>query len=217
VATFFIGDLRVFSMSLYSQHKVAPVTVGIVLLFILSACSTVNVSEDTSAHTDIQNGDTTSDVTENSDSRERISFEHGMPGSDEYPQLDTPITASPRRKPINSTIEECRYAAYYDHWVRKIEKTAQENYPEQVAKEKLYGRLIMHVAINADGTIEQVRVLHGSGYKVLDEAAVTIAHLSAPYAPFPDEIREETDIIDITKIWRFVPDINKKDNQDKEG
>jgi len=46
-------------------------------------------------------------------------------------------------------------------------------------------------------------VLRSSGYKILDDAAVRIVRLAAPFAPFPEEIRKEVDILDITRIWQF--------------
>ena len=43
-----------------------------------------------------------------------------------------------------------------------------------------------------------------SGHKVLDDAAVRIVQLAAPYARFPKEIREEIDILHIQRTWRFL-------------
>ena len=42
-----------------------------------------------------------------------------------------------------------------------------------------------------------------SGHKLLDDAAIRIVKLSAPFAPFPAEIRKETDILDIIRTWQF--------------
>jgi protein TonB len=39
---------------------------------------------------------------------------------------------------------------------------------------------------------------------VLDEAAKRIVELGAPYAAFPDDIRKEVDILDITRTWTFT-------------
>ncbi len=68
----------------------------------------------------------------------------------------------------------------------------------------MYGNLILHVAVRADGSIEHVRVLRSSGFEVLDEAAVKIVELAAPFAPFPPDIRAETDVLDITRTWQFL-------------
>ncbi len=41
------------------------------------------------------------------------------------------------------------------------------------------------VVIRQDGSLEDIRVLSSSGYAVLDEAAIKIVRMAAPYAPFP--------------------------------
>jgi len=46
-------------------------------------------------------------------------------------------------------------------------------------------------------------VVRSSGFEVLDEAAIRIVQLAAPYAPFPEDIRAETDVLDITRVWQF--------------
>ena len=68
----------------------------------------------------------------------------------------------------------------------------------------MYGSLILHTALRADGSIERVHVLRSSGFEVLDEAAVKIVELAAPFAPFPPDIRADTDILDITRTWQFL-------------
>ena len=39
---------------------------------------------------------------------------------------------------------------------------------------------------------------------VLDEAAQRIVRLAAPFAPFPDNISQDTDILSITRTWTFT-------------
>ena len=39
---------------------------------------------------------------------------------------------------------------------------------------------------------------------VPDDAAIRIVKLASPYAPFPDNIRMETDILHITRTWQFL-------------
>ena len=43
-------------------------------------------------------------------------------------------------------------------------------------------------------------------FKILDEAARKIVELGAPYAPFPEDIRKEVDILSITRTWTFTKD-----------
>jgi len=78
------------------------------------------------------------------------------------------------------------------------------NYPDEARKRKLSGSLILDVALNPDGSINQITLRRSSGHKVLDDAAVRIVNLASPYAPFPENIRKDTDILHITRTWQFL-------------
>jgi periplasmic protein TonB len=110
----------------------------------------------------------------------------------------------PRRKAISASTREYKYASYLEAWRRKVERIGNLNYPDEAKQRRLYGSLILHVAVRADGSLEEVRVLRSSGFDVLDQAAKRIVELAAPYAPFPPDIREETDVLDITRTWQFL-------------
>jgi protein TonB len=109
-----------------------------------------------------------------------------------------------RRKAVNASTQEYRYAAYLEAWRSKVEKIGNLNYPEEARRRKLYGNLLMHVAVRADGSVERIRVVRSSGHKLLDDAAVRIVRMAAPFSPFPPEIREEVDVLDITRTWQFL-------------
>jgi periplasmic protein TonB len=109
----------------------------------------------------------------------------------------------PRRTSISSSTKEYKYANYLEAWRRKVEQIGNLNYPEEARRKRLYGNLILRVAVRADGSVETVQVLRSSGFKVLDDAAVHIVELAAPYSPFPPDIAAETDILDITRTWQF--------------
>ncbi len=113
-------------------------------------------------------------------------------------------SSKPRRKAINASTREYRYAAYLEAWRKKVERVGNLNYPDAAKRKKLYGDLLLHVAVRADGTVAEIRVLRSSGHKILDDAAVRIVRLAAPFAPFPEEIRKEVDILDITRTWQFL-------------
>lgn len=109
----------------------------------------------------------------------------------------------PKRKFIGARVEEYRFAQYVEDWRQKVERVGNLNYP-QAAKGRLYGNLVLTVAIRNDGSLERVELNRGSGHQLLDEAAQRIVKLAAPYAAFPDAIRRDTDIIEITRTWSFT-------------
>ena len=110
----------------------------------------------------------------------------------------------PRHKSINSSTKEYRYAAYLEAWRKKVERVGNLNYPDEAKRNKLFGDLILHVALRADGSVQQIRIVRSSGHKILDDAAMRIVRLASPFAPFPSEIRKEVDILDITRTWQFL-------------
>ena len=109
----------------------------------------------------------------------------------------------PRKKFIGARAEEYRFAQYNEDWRMKIERVGTLNYPE-AARGKLYGSLVLTVVIAADGRVERVDINRSSGHKVLDESARRIVQLASPYAPFPPDIRRDTDILEITRTWHFT-------------
>jgi len=111
---------------------------------------------------------------------------------------------SPRIRRLTSLSTASRADAFYlNSWRRKIESVGNLNYPQKARKDKLYGSLRLMVALLADGSLKEVELLDSSGHKVLDDAAIRIVRLSAPYAPFPDELRKSTDVLEIIRTWQF--------------
>ena len=76
------------------------------------------------------------------------------------------------------------FTYYLEAWQRKIERIGNVNYPAEARSRGLRGSLRLLVTIAADGRLTGVRVLETSGHRILDEAAVRIVRLAAPYAPF---------------------------------
>lgn len=139
--------------------------------------------------------------------------ELGLPTPDdvaERAQLNAEISREwreyqkrPKRKFLNARTREYKYAAYMDAWRAKVERIGNLNYPEEAKRRGLRGNVMLDVAVKKDGSVDSVSVLRSSGYKLIDDAAVRIVHLAAPFAAFPPAIRAETDIIHITRTWKF--------------
>lgn len=94
-------------------------------------------------------------------------------------------------------------AYYVNSWRRRIEDNGARNYPREAESCFDDCRLRLLVAINADGTINELRILESSGSKVLDDAALRIVRMSAPFAPFTEEMKKTTDVLEIIRTWQF--------------
>jgi periplasmic protein TonB len=110
----------------------------------------------------------------------------------------------PKRQQVGARAAEYRFARYVEDWRQKVERVGNLNYPEAARQLRLYGSMILTVAIRADGSVEKVVVDRSSGQKVLDAAAVRIVEMAAPYAAFPPDIRRDTDVLEITRTWTFA-------------
>jgi len=108
-----------------------------------------------------------------------------------------------KTKFITASTSEFKYAAYQDAWRQKVERIGRINYPEEARKRKLSGQLTMTVVIKPNGTLKNVSIDRSSGNRLLDDAARRIVRLASPYAPFPENIRNETELLYITRTWIF--------------
>lgn len=104
---------------------------------------------------------------------------------------------------MNSSTKEFLPARYMREWINRVERIGNLNYPDQARRDKLSGTLILDVAINARGELINVDLRKSSGHKILDDAAQRIVKLAAPYSPFPDKLKQEADVIHITRSWEF--------------
>ena len=94
-------------------------------------------------------------------------------------------------------------ALYLNEWRNRIEQVGNRHYPQQARERGIYGDLRLMVALLPNGEVHEIKVLKSSGQKVLDEAAIRIVHLAAPYQPFPADMRRQVDVLEIIRTWRF--------------
>lgn len=107
---------------------------------------------------------------------------------------------SPRVKRLTSvSTKSADEAAYLNAWRQKVERIGNSNYPAG----GVYGDLRLLVVLRYDGALEEVRVLESSGHKVLDDAALRIVRMAAPYQDFPVEMRKKYDRLEIIRTWQF--------------
>lgn len=94
-------------------------------------------------------------------------------------------------------------AEYLRNWIEWVEKVGNENYPEEARRKKIFGAIRLAVAVDRGGNVVSVEILQGSGQRVLDQAAIRIVRLAAPFQPIPSNIQE--DRIEVIRTWNFVP------------
>lgn len=110
----------------------------------------------------------------------------------------------PRRYTISSaSTKKSHDALYLDNWRRRIEAIGNINYPKEARRDQIYGSLRLLVALLPNGEVKRIQVMKSSQHKVLDQAAIEIVELAAPFQPFPQAMRDEVDILEIIRTWHF--------------
>lgn len=111
----------------------------------------------------------------------------------------------PKKMFLGASAMESDAALWVEAWQRKVESMGNRFYPE-AARGKIRGALIMTAGIRKNGEIESATIDKSSGEKVLDEAALRILRLSAPFESFGGTLGKKADILYITRQWQFGPD-----------
>jgi len=97
-------------------------------------------------------------------------------------------------------------AGYLAQWRAKVEQAGTSHYPMRALKHARRHELTVEVVINARGHIRSSRIVHGSGSRQLDRAALRILHLAAPFPPLPAKLRKHQHDLRFAYTWRFVGD-----------
>lgn len=95
-------------------------------------------------------------------------------------------------------------AEYLDGWRRRVERIGTANYPTELLGNIGAGRPTLEVVIAADGRLDDIVVRRSSGDKALDQAALKILRLAAPFAPLPDDVRKDYDVLRFAYEWDFA-------------
>jgi protein TonB len=113
----------------------------------------------------------------------------------------------PKKKFISANTKEAADAAYQAAWVARIERLGNLNYPDEARRRQLQSgktlTLMLTAGVKRDGSLRSVDIIQSSGYKLLDDAAIRIVQLAAPFPPVP--AKAEYDELYITRTWEFLP------------
>jgi protein TonB len=105
---------------------------------------------------------------------------------------------------VAADTREADVAVYLDGWRRKIERVGTMNFPDVARRRKMSGTPVIEVTIGADGSLLKTLLRRTSGHSEIDEAAMRILKLAAPYDAFPNALRATHDEIRIAYEWQFL-------------
>ena len=110
----------------------------------------------------------------------------------------------PRKKFVGARTEEYGLAAYLDGWKQTIERIGTLKYPEE-ARGKLYGAVVIFVELRAeDGSLYNAEISRSSGHKILDQAALRILRMSAPFGAIPAQALGGATVLSFARTWYFT-------------
>jgi protein TonB len=93
-------------------------------------------------------------------------------------------------------------APWLDGWRRKVERLGTLNFPHQLVT----GRdqpPVLEIEVLADGRLATAKVRRSSGNPALDQAALQILRMAAPFPPFPEALAEAAPSVRFAYEWRF--------------
>ena len=99
---------------------------------------------------------------------------------------------------------ESAIASYLEGWKRRVERVGTLNFPNEARRRKLSGNPVLEVGIRATGALDTVIVRRSSGHRELDQAAVGIVRLAAPFDPFSTALRERYPVLRFAYEWQFI-------------
>jgi protein TonB len=97
-----------------------------------------------------------------------------------------------------------KVAPYLGAWKRKIERIGTVNYPNEARRKDMSGSPVLEVTIRADGSLASINVRRSSGHKEIDQAALAILRLAAPFDPFPAALKRDYDELRFAYEWQFM-------------
>jgi len=92
---------------------------------------------------------------------------------------------------------------YLQAWMLKVEQVGSLNFPDAARRLNQPGGPTLDVAVRADGSVKSIHIVRSSGDQALDDAARGIVNLAAPFAPFPEALRRDYDVLHIVRRWKF--------------
>ena len=104
---------------------------------------------------------------------------------------------------VSRVSEQSCLAPYLRDWTAHVERIGTLHFPEAAREGRIRGTAMLTVSVKSDGTVGEVKINRSSGSRVLDEAAIRIVGLAAPFAPFPPHVAKELDTLFITRTWSF--------------
>ncbi len=96
-------------------------------------------------------------------------------------------------------------AGYLAKWRARVEQVGSQHFPGHALAEAGHHQLTISVVVDAAGQVVSSRVVKSSGSPTLDQAALHILRLAAPFPPFSQALKNRHQTLRFAYTWRFTP------------
>lgn len=116
------------------------------------------------------------------------------------------VIEQPPKEPIEENIEVIDPAQeamlrYQDMVKQRIEQVRR--YPSWAKKQEIEGVVYLSFVVLLSGLSKDIKIIHSSGFKILDEEAVATIKRAHPFPPIPQEINQEFVLIEVAIIFKL--------------
>jgi len=109
----------------------------------------------------------------------------------------------PRKAFVGPRTKYASHAQYLMSWSTKVARVGELNFPRNMAG-SLYGSVQVHVEVRADGSVVKADIVRPDPNPKINDAALRIIHIAAPFASFPPEIQKDYDILEFVRTLTFT-------------
>ena len=122
----------------------------------------------------------------------------GAQGGKLAQRQDAPV----RTRQVSAATQEAAFRNYGATLSQRIEDVGTRHYPT-VDGRSLDGQLSLSLTVDTQGRLVAAGILRGSGNPLLDQQALAVASSAAPFVPFSDAMRRNTDQVVLSLNLRF--------------
>ncbi len=111
--------------------------------------------------------------------------------------------SNPREKRLDMRAMTTMEEFYIQAWVDKVQRVGENNFPPAAMGRGEVHCPVLDIVLKADGSIDKLKVTESCGDPALDNAALDIVLMAAPFAPFPAELERNYDTLRFSRRWMF--------------
>jgi len=127
-----------------------------------------------------------------------------LDSADDDPDADTSNAGTRQLLVYGRSASGTEWNSYVEGWRLKMERLGTLNYPEVARNQQV--SLQLEVVIDSNGALRSVKLRRGSGQPAIDQAAMALVQMAAPFAPFPAALAARASALKIVRNWSFTRD-----------